>query len=177
MKQDFGKRDAPDTVAESWELASHPDGESQVESGEWIGWTIKKLGELDHDGFWGTSCEVGRFPLIVKLIDAQRDLSIQVHPSDQSALPEEGEQGKAEMWYIVDCEPQAFLYLGFSRCITREEFLQRAQDGSICEVLKYLGPGDKGRCVLYYARSDPRHWSWNFGGRNSAKLQHHLSYI
>ena len=135
LKQYFGKRDAPDTVAESWELASHPDGESQVESGEWIGWTIKKLGELDHDGFWGTSCEVGRFPLIVKLIDAQRDLSIQVHPSDQSALPEEGEQGKAEMWYIVDCEPQAFLYLGFSRCITREEFLQRAQDGSICEVL------------------------------------------
>ena len=80
MKQDFGKRDAPDTVAESWELASHPDGESQVESGEWIGWTIKKLGELDHDGFWGTSCEVGRFPLIVKLIDAQRDLSIRCIP-------------------------------------------------------------------------------------------------
>lgn len=134
LKKEYGKTDAPEVTAESWELASHPDGESRIEGGPLAGRTIGELGKLDHDGFWGTGCGE-TFPLMVKLIDARRDLSIQVHPSDETALAGQGEQGKAEMWYIVDCEPQAFLYLGFFRSITPEEFLRRAEDGSICEVL------------------------------------------
>lgn len=141
LKTEYGKTDAPEIAAESWELASHPDGASVVAGGEYTGRTIADLGQMDKDAFWGSSCKTDKFPLMVKLIDAAKDLSIQVHPSDETALP--GEQGKAEMWYIVDCEPQAFLYFGFSKQITKEEFLDRAQDGTICQVLNRV-PVHKG---------------------------------
>lgn len=133
LKREYGKSSAPDVTAESWELACHPDGCSTVAEGPLAGSTLAELGELDRDGFWGRACPGGEFPILVKLIDAGRDLSIQIHPSDENALP--GEQGKAEMWYIVDCEPQSFLYFGFKKAINREEFLKRAKDGTICQVL------------------------------------------
>lgn len=144
LRQEFGKKLAPQVTAESWELSCHPDGISRIDGGIFSGMTIEQLGQCDRAGFWGTGCLEGEFPILVKLIDAARDLSIQVHPSDESALPELGERGKAEMWYIVDSMPQAFLYLGFSRKIGREEFLSRARDGSICDVLNKVpvAPGD-----------------------------------
>ena len=133
LKKEFHKADAPVVTAESWDLSCHPDGVSTVMEGPYRGMSVGQLGERDHDGFWGRECRTEEFPLLVKLIDAQKDLSIQVHPSDEAALP--GEHGKAEMWYIVDCAPQAFLYLGFSQRISREEFMHRAKDGTICQVL------------------------------------------
>ena len=144
LKKSYGKWDAPDVTAESWELACHPDGQCHIAEGEYAGRTIQALGEMDRTGFWGTECPQGEFPLLVKLIDAQKPLSIQVHPSDQAALWEKGERGKAEMWYVVDSEPQAGIYFGFSQEVTREEFLQRARDGSICQVLNWVpvAPGD-----------------------------------
>jgi len=135
LKHEFGKTGAPDVTAESWELSSHPDGESRAAGGKYAGRTISELGRLDHDGFWGSACRAKDFPLLVKLIDAEKDLSIQVHPSDETARAERGEQGKAEMWYIVDCRLQAYIYYGFSQNVTRREFLERARDGSICQVL------------------------------------------
>lgn len=129
LKKEFHKADAPEVTAESWELSCHPDGLSLTEDGQ----SIVQLGEKDHDRFWGKACPRGEFPLLVKLIDARRDLSIQVHPSDETALS--GERGKAEMWYVVDCNPKSYLYFGFSQKISREEFLRRAEDGSICQVL------------------------------------------
>lgn len=131
LKHEFGKADAPETTAESWELASRSDGESRTPDGR----TIAELGRSDRDGFWGSDCRSEKFPLLVKLIDAQKALSIQVHPSNETALVERGEQAKAEMWYIVDCQPQAYLYYGFSQRVTKQEFLERARDGSICQVL------------------------------------------
>lgn len=133
LRREFHKENAPDVTAESWELSCHPDGVSTVSGGLYDSLSVAQLGIQDHDGFWGTDCGTEEFPLLVKLIDAKRDLSIQVHPSDETALPEE--RGKAEMWYIMDCEAQSFLYFGFSQKISREEFLLRAEDGSICEVL------------------------------------------
>lgn len=133
LRREFGKADAPAVTAESWELACHPDGASRIAQGTYAGMDLGQLGALDRAAFWGSACAEGEFPVLVKLIDAKRPLSVQVHPSDDTAIA--GEQGKAEMWYIVDCEPRAFLYLGFSRRITREEMLRRAQDGTICEVL------------------------------------------
>lgn len=135
LKTEYGKADAPDVTAESWELAAHPDGLCIVENGPLVGRSILELGELDRKGIWGSACKEAAFPLMVKLIDAKKDLSIQVHPSDLTAQRENGERGKAEMWYIVDCEPQACLYFGFSKRVSKEEFLRRAKDGSICEVL------------------------------------------
>lgn len=132
LKREYHKPEAPEITAESWELASHPEGSSRVAEGPLA---RKTLAELDRERCWGTACPGGEFPVLVKLIDAQKDLSIQVHPSDRTALAQQGEQGKAEMWYIVDCAPQSSIYFGFSQKVTREEFLTRAQDGSICQVL------------------------------------------
>ena len=108
------------------------------------GKTLEDLGKIDKVGIWGSDCRDTSFPIMVKLIDAAKDLSIQVHPSGKSALPELGESGKAEMWYIVECKPNSALYLGFSKSVTKEEFCRRAQDGTICDVLNRVSvkPGD-----------------------------------
>lgn len=143
LKNEYGKFDAPQITAESWELASHRDGASVVAEGPLKGTTIDELAQIDHDSFWGTACPVGEFPLLIKLIDANKKLSIQVHPSDFTACRELGECGKAEMWYIVDCKSQSGIYYGFSRKMSSKEFLQRAKDGSICEVLNWV-PVSKG---------------------------------
>lgn len=135
LKKEFGKVDAPEKTAESWELAYHTAGKSVIADGKYRGKTLNDLAKLDHLAYWGRKCADTVFPIMVKMIDAQQDLSIQVHPSDETALRELGEQGKAEMWYIVDCEPRASIYFGFSKKITREEFFEHAFNGTICEVL------------------------------------------
>lgn len=144
LKREYGKSDAPDITAESWELSSHPDGQSIVMNGVYTGMSVQQLGELDRVGFWGRSCPPGDFPLLVKLIDARLDLSVQVHPSDETALQDQGERGKAEMWYVVDCQPHSSIYYGFSQQVSRAEFLHRAADGTICQVLNQVpvSPGD-----------------------------------
>lgn len=143
LKREYGKLDAPDLTAESWELSCHVDGISRIDGGPYSGESIADLGRQDRTGFWGSLCGP-EFPLLVKLIDAKRDLSVQVHPSDHLARHDLGEHGKAEMWYIVDCAPHSFIYYGFSKQISRGEFLDRARDGSICEVLNRVPvtPGD-----------------------------------
>lgn len=143
LKSEFGKADAPEVTAESWELAAHRDGASVVAECALQGRTLVELGEMDKNGFWGSDCKSTVFPIMVKLIDAAKDLSIQVHPSNETACLQLGESGKAEMWYIVDCGPGAALYLGFSHQITRDEFCRRAQDGTICEALNRV-PVKKG---------------------------------
>lgn len=135
LKTSYGRQDAPKVTAESWELASHPDGCSVVQEGEYANFTLDDLGQMDRAAFWGSACTTEKFPLLVKLIDAEKDLSIQVHPSDETARKEYGEAGKAEMWYIVDCKPQAAIYIGFSEHISNIDFLRRAREGTICDVL------------------------------------------
>ncbi len=135
LAEAFGKEDTPATLAESWELSCHRDGMSVVAEGALAGKTLADLGALDRAAFWGSECRGEEFPILVKLIDAQKDLSVQVHPSDETADISVGEHGKAEMWYIVDCEPHSAIYYGFNRKIGKEEFVRRAKDGSICEVL------------------------------------------
>ena len=131
-------------IAESWELSVRADGQTYIDSGERCGESLADVLRADPVGMAGTRCGVAPFPLLIKLIDAQKDLSVQVHPSDASACREKGEQGKTEMWYVVDCEPESTLFLGFSRAVTPDELRQRAQDGTICEVLNRVSvcPGD-----------------------------------
>jgi mannose-6-phosphate isomerase len=77
----------------------------------------------------------GQLPLLVKFIDAQRDLSIQVHPNDEMAQREHGKMGKSEMWYVIKATPDAHLYAGFKQHIDAEEYRRRIADGTITEVL------------------------------------------
>ncbi len=147
LKREYNKLDAPERTAESWELACHADGMTTVAEGPYSGKSLEWLGQLDRERFWGRKCPGERFPLMVKLIDAKSALSVQVHPSETNALP--GEQGKAELWYIMDCEPRSFIYFGFSRKADREELLAGAADGAICRALNRV-PVSRGDvfCVL-----------------------------
>lgn len=134
-----------DKVAESWELSTHPAGESKILGGEYDGLTLSQYIQQAGKEVLGKSAGTfENFPVLIKLIDAKDPLSIQVHPSDEYALKVEGEYGKTEMWYIVDCEEGAFLYFGVNRPMTKEEFRQRIQDNTILEVLGKVEvhPGD-----------------------------------
>ena len=131
LKTFYDKTDAPEICAESWELSVNPDGQSLTEDGRTID---------DIKDFWGTNC-TEEFPILVKFIDAHDNLSIQVHPSDETALV--GEHGKAEMWYVVEAEPQSYLYFGFSKEITKQEFIEKSRDGTIRDVLNRV-PVKKG---------------------------------
>lgn len=143
LKREFGKQSDLPVVAESWELACHADGCSLVANGKQQGKNLNELAVENKAGFWGTECRGDTFPVLVKLIDARQDLSIQVHPSDWTAIGPLGEQGKAEMWYIVDAKPQSCIYYGFSQAVSEGEFWRRAADGTICEVLNKV-PVHKG---------------------------------
>lgn len=135
LKTRYGKSDGPDILAESWELADHKDGNSIIADGPMKGMTLQDLRAIDKEQFWGRKCECDKFPILVKFIDAFHDLSVQIHPSDIQAKKELGESGKAEMWYIIDCTKEAFIYLGLQRGISENEFIKMANDGSICDVL------------------------------------------
>ena len=115
LKTDFGKKTDLEKVAESWELSCHKDGPSVVASGEDQGLTLPQYLEKHGKGVLGTHGERFQdFPILIKLIDAKDNLSIQVHPDNEFALRVEGEYGKTEMWYIVDCEPGALFVLWLS---------------------------------------------------------------
>ncbi len=136
-----------DHIGESWELSAFPDRMSVVSEGPLKGRTLESLvqeyrGKLvGRRVYWGHHNE---FPLLFKFIDAERDLSIQVHPNDEMARRVHGSHGKTEMWYVIDAAPGAFLYSGLSREITPDEYAARVADGSITEVLaRYeVQPGD-----------------------------------
>ncbi len=144
LKTEFGKQSDLDIVAESWELSCHRDGENIIQNGEFAGMTLTELVEQDQNGLLGSNCDqFTYFPILIKLIDARDDLSIQVHPDNDYALRVEGEYGKTEMWYVVDCEENATLYYGFKQEISKEEFRRRIEQGTLLEVLNEV-PVSKG---------------------------------
>lgn len=144
LKENYNKVTDLDIVAESWELSVHKDGASVVASGPYKGLTFPEYLEKKGKKVLGTNCEkFDRFPILIKFIDALQPLSIQVHPDNEYALRVEGEYGKTEMWYILDCEPDASLYFGVNLEISKEEFRQRIEDNTLLDVLKVV-PVHKG---------------------------------
>lgn len=145
LKTDFGKETSLEKVAESWELSCHKDGSSVIANGTHAGKTLRALIEEQGKSILGTDCSrFEDFPVLIKLIDAKENLSVQVHPDNDYALRVEGEYGKTEMWYIVDCEPGAGLLYGFRHPITQEEFRDRIRDNTLLEVTNRVEvhPGD-----------------------------------
>lgn len=145
LKTDFGKITDKEKAAESWELSTHPDGESIVSGGEFDGMTLSQYIKANGgDECIGTrAAEFDFFPILIKLIDAKDNLSIQVHPNDEYAMRVEGEYGKTEMWYIVDCADDAYLYYGVNRDITKSEFEERIKNNTLLEILNKV-PVKKG---------------------------------
>lgn len=125
-------------VGESWELSAMSSRESVVAEGDDRGLTLSQLVERYGAGLVGENVYRrygNQFPLLIKLIDARRDLSIQVHPGDEMARRRHGSMGKNEMWYILEADAGALIRTGFSRSITAEEFDRRLADGTILDVV------------------------------------------
>ena len=135
LKEEYGKKTDLDIVAESWELACHKDGKSVIANGSAQGMTLEAwLAEQKEDMLGTHVAKFPYFPLLIKLIDARGNLSVQVHPDNDYAQRVEGEYGKTEMWYIVDCEPGASLLYGFKSEISKEEFERRIKDNTLLDV-------------------------------------------
>ena len=125
-------------IGESWEISDVPSSESHVRNGHLVGRSIHSLiveygavllGNriLEHYG--------PQLPLLVKFIDAASDLSIQVHPNDELAHERHGSLGKTEMWYVMQADPGASMLVGFKEQITKDDYAQRVDDGTIVDVL------------------------------------------
>lgn len=112
-------------IGESWELSAVPGSESRVAEGLYRGMTISELAETFGEQLLGrrvVRLYGKKFPLLVKLIDAQDDLSVQVHPNDELAAERHDSPGKTEMWYIIDSKPGAKIYAGLNRPVSPKEF-------------------------------------------------------
>ena len=136
----YGKElPAEGKVAESWEASCHPHGMSVVSNGFLKGRTLPDVIEEYGENVVGTRFVDKKYPLLVKYIDANDRLSVQVHPNDEYArINESGELGKNEMWYIVDAEPGAYIYYGLKENITKEQFAQAIRDNSVEDCLNKL---------------------------------------
>jgi mannose-6-phosphate isomerase len=133
-------------LAEAWVLSCHKDGESSVANGVFAGKTLSEVLK-DKTLLGKNALKFENFPVLIKLIDAKDNLSVQVHPSDDYALKNEGEYGKTEMWYVVDCEPGACLYYGFKKEISADEFKERIHNNTLLEVLNKV-PVSRGDCFF-----------------------------
>lgn len=143
----LGKKLPEGITAESWEISSHPDGISTIANGEFRGQLLTDMIDRFGREIVGTELytETGKFPLLIKFIDANNKLSVQVHPSDGYAMEHEnGELGKNEMWYILAAKPGAKLVYGTRPGITREDFRKVVEEDRIGECLKEVEvfPGD-----------------------------------
>ncbi len=144
LKKDYGVESDLNPLAEAWVLSCHPEGLSLIDESGTKGRTLKEYIDEKGPGVLGkNAASFKTFPMLVKLIDAAKDLSIQVHPDDEYALKHENENGKTEFWYILDSAKDAYIYLGFKKSISDEEFRERIKNNSILEVLNRV-PVKKG---------------------------------
>ncbi len=139
LKDEYGFKSELERVAEAWVVSCHEDGKCEVINGEMAGKTLNEVLDIWGKDALGDICEgFDSFPILVKLIDAKDRLSVQVHPSDEYARKNEGDNGKTEMWYVVDCDEGAKLVYGFNRSITKDEFSRKISDNTLDEVLNYV---------------------------------------
>lgn len=136
IKTELNKKTDLEKVAESWELSAHEDGQSIIAEGPYKGLRFGKYLNLIGKEAWGwKAASMPRFPVLIKFLDSEEPLSLQVHPDDEYALTHENEYGKYEMWYILDAKEGAKIYQGFNRAVTDEEIRERINNATLHEVL------------------------------------------
>ncbi len=145
LKDKFGKNIPDDFASESWEVSCHADGPSKVRGGEYDGQLLSDVIGLDKKKYLGDSLENAKdFPLLLKILDANDDLSVQVHPDDTLAMELEGVPfGKTEMWYVIDAKPGAKLVYGLKKGATANDLKASIEGGTLEEHLNYV-PVKKG---------------------------------
>ena len=137
LNDDYAKNIDMTPLAETWECSTHPDGPSTISSGEFEGRLLSDVLK-EHPEYIGTHPQtVGELPILIKLIDAKQDLSVQVHPDDAYAYEHEnGQSGKDEMWYVLDAKKDSRLIYGLNRTVTKEELSAGIADGSITKYMQ-----------------------------------------
>lgn len=139
LREEYNKHIDVTPLAETWECSTHPDGPSRVASGAFAG---EKLVDVlrAHPELIGTHPKTdgeGGLPVLIKFIDAARDLSVQVHPSDEYARTHEhGQLGKTEMWYVLEAAPGASLVYGFRQDLTRAMLAASLEDDTVEQYLQ-----------------------------------------
>lgn len=151
LVEEYDKKADCDPVAESWELSAHKDGSSIIVGGAYDGMLFKDYIDQHSKDLWGTKAEKDTtFPILIKFIDAKQPLSIQVHPDDTYAWEHEHEPGKNEFWYVMEADPDSFLYYGVKEPMTKEEYRAHIQDDTICDYLNRVHV-KKGDCFFIQA--------------------------
>lgn len=139
LKEEFGKQSEFDTVSETWELSVRKDEMARIIGGEAEGMTLAEyFAEVGYSCVTPDYSENERFPLLVKLIDANDILSVQVHPDDAYAGSVENDSGKTEMWYIVDALEGATLVYGLKDGATKEDFALAVKENRIGDVMNHV---------------------------------------
>jgi len=134
--------------AESWEVVDHQEDVSQVAYGPFHGWTLRRLIESFPQEMIGLDAPSERFPLLLKYLDCQRVLSVQVHPDDAyGARMPQPDRGKTEAWYVIDAEPGAVLYAGLKAGVDRDALERAISHGATEECLHALSP-QPGDCIF-----------------------------
>ena len=145
LKTEYGIHTDLIKAAEAWVLSCHKDGQSIISGGEYDGRTLESIIEEQGESVLGrNAARFDFFPVLIKLIDAKDNLSVQVHPDNEYARVHEGEYGKTEAWYILDCEPGASLIYGFKCPISKDEFRERIENNTLLDVVNQVPvhPGD-----------------------------------
>ncbi len=150
LQEVFGKELPPgQKIGESWEIADLPEGQSTVGNGPLAAQMLGEVVRQHRDEIMGASRlqppASGRFPLLVKFLDAQDVLSVQVHPDPQTCRHMGKGDPKTECWYIIQAEPGAVIYKGLKKGVTRERFAKAIQDGTAADLLAVV-PVQPGQC-------------------------------
>jgi len=135
LKKDFGFSFPSNQLGEVWVVSAHKNGDCIVASGEYFGQPLSKV-YAEHRPLFGNS-KSDQFPLLVKIIDANQHLSIQVHPDDEYSLLHEKSYGKTECWYILDCPPKASIIIDH-HASCHQELVDSANDGMILDKLNVI---------------------------------------
>ena len=151
----FNKNINLEPLAETWECSTHSDGPSYVASGKYTGKTLIEVLKK-HPEYLGTHPRTnGELPILIKFIDAKKDLSVQVHPDDEYAYEKEnGQLGKTEMWYVLDAEKNAKLVYGFKTEVNKKQVKKAIENGTI---EKYLNKVPVHKDELFYIKSGTVH--------------------
>ena len=148
LKEEYNKNIDLDPLAETWEASTHKDGISKVASGKYKGKLLTEV-LIDNPNYLGSKFKnTNSLPILVKLIDANKDLSVQVHPSDEYAYINENKSlGKNEMWYVLDAKKDSKIVYGFKEQISKERVLEAIKKE---ELEKYLNKINvvKGDCYF-----------------------------
>lgn len=136
LKRKYGKDSGLAVTAESWELSTQSAGPSKIGNGIYAGMEFAEYVQAFPQAVCPGFSAGDKFPVLVKFLDVEQPISIQVHPSDENAGP--GEEGKAEVWYIVEANPGARIYYGLKERVTKEQIKSHAQNGTMEQVVNQV---------------------------------------